>query len=163
MIVRQIQILLFICFASFYAFSQVDSVTVQWTAHSFQDICDGKGKKCSYLLDGKIVSKTEYDKERAEHDKFGNCKPCWLRWKDQSGKLVYEGDFLTDCCIGAYISYYDDGKIKIKGHYKIPPKEILDKDIYDMGYCRADGEWIYYKTNGDIEKKVMYKDGKIIE
>ncbi len=94
---------------------------------------------------------------------IADCNPCWLKMYDQKGQLLYEGDFLTDCCIGTYIERYPNGTLKVKGQYKIPPKEILGEDIFNLGYCRRNGEWIYFKINGDIEKKEIYKDGEIVE
>jgi antitoxin component YwqK of YwqJK toxin-antitoxin module len=61
------------------------------------------------------------------------------------------------------LTRYPNGKIKVKGQYKVPPKDILGKNMYDSGYCRQTGEWKYYKENGDLEKTEVYKDGELIK
>jgi antitoxin component YwqK of YwqJK toxin-antitoxin module len=83
---------------------------------------------------------------------------------DKDGQLFYEGDFYQDCCIGTYIKRYSNGKIKVKGQYKIPPKELIENgNLYENGYCRVHGEWIYYNINGEIEKREIYEDGKLVK
>ena len=46
------------------------------------------------------------------------------------------------------IKYYPNGKIALKGKLK--------NDI-------EDGSFEYYDENGNIEKKLIFKDGKILE
>ncbi|HWY10964.1 MAG TPA: hypothetical protein VN026_06555 [Bacteroidia bacterium] len=137
---------------------QVD--TLNYEPHETEVACDGKGKKCKYFVDKKPATKSEYDKAQAQSDNLNSCKPCWLKYKDKSGQLVYEGDFYTDCCIGFYVERYSSGKLKLKGQYKTPVAKIPD---YNAGDCRRHGSWTYYKLNGDVEKTEVYKDGELIK
>lgn len=156
---RLIYILLFICFLTFKISGQTDTLTYEPPSGStFKKTCNSKGKKCKYWVDGKLTSKANFDNVSSQQDKISLCKPCWLRYKNK-GQLIYEGDFYKDCCIGTYIERYNNGKIKVKGQYKIPPTKIPN---YNAGDCRRHGEWTYYKVSGDIEKKEVYKDGVII-
>ena len=140
--------------------AQVDTMTVVSDHTTIEKKCSGS--KCKYWVDNKLVSPKEYNKHLNEPS-MATCKPCYLKQKDSNGNILYEGDFYTDCCIGTYIKRYSNGKIKIKGQYKLPPKDILDKNIYDLGYCRQEGEWKYYKENGEIEKIETYKGGELVK
>jgi antitoxin component YwqK of YwqJK toxin-antitoxin module len=159
MATRQIHILLLIVFATIQAFSQVDTlIYAPPSGSTFQEICNDKGKKCTYWVDGKPTTKANYDNNNTQRNKISLCKPCWLKYKDK-GQLVYEGDFYEDCCIGTYIERYSNGNLKVKGQYKTPATKIPD---YNKGDCRRHGSWTYYKLNGDIEKQEVYKDGVLI-
>lgn len=156
---RLIYILLFICLLTFKINGQIDTLTYAPISGSIlKKICDSKGKKCTYWVDGKSSTKANYDNVSSQQDKISLCKPCWLRYKDK-GQLIYEGDFYEDCCIGAYIERYSNGRIKVKGQYKTPATKIPN---YNAGDCRRLGEWTYYKVNGEMEKKEVYKDGVIL-
>ncbi len=140
--------------------AQVDTLVVTQDHFSSKKVC--KGSKCKYWVDNRRVSKEEFDKHLNEPN-IGTCKPCYLIQLDKKKNQMFEGDFYTDCCIGVYILRYSNGKIKVKGQYNVPTKDLLEKDIFKLGYCRPDGEWTYYKENGDIEKKETYKNGELVK
>ncbi len=122
-----------------------------------------KGSKCKYWVDNIRVSEVEYNSNISKAS-IEKCKPCYLKLNNEKKTLFYEGDFYTDCCIGKYIEKYSSGKTKIQGQYKIPPVEDVKKEnLYNMGYCRKEGEWKYFKENGDVEKIEIYKNGDIVK
>ena len=149
-------IVTFIITMSVFAQTKVDTLIFQ--PHDTEFDCSGK--KCKYFVDKKPATKTQYENAQTQSHNIGNCKPCWLKYIDTSEELVYEGDFYTDCCIGIYIERYSDGKLKVKGQFKKPITLIPN---YSSGDCRKHGNWIYYKSNGEIEKKEEYKDGVLIK
>jgi antitoxin component YwqK of YwqJK toxin-antitoxin module len=113
---------------------------------------------CKYWLGKKRVTKEEYDQYLLYPNEISKCKPCYLI-KKVKGKVTYEGEFYQDCGIGVYIERYPSGKIKLKGQFE----GFGNGNIYEYansGKCDTKtGEWFYYKENGEIEKKVLYKDG----
>jgi antitoxin component YwqK of YwqJK toxin-antitoxin module len=135
------------------SWAQMDTLTFE--PHSVG--MKGEGKKCQYYVDGKLSTKEKYLKVTNDTSKsVERCKPCWLRVNDKDGKLNYEGNYWTDCCIGAYIQYYNTGQIKTKGQYKTPGKG-------QNPTCKQEGLWLYYKGNGNIEKTETYKDGQLVK
>lgn len=137
--------------------SQVDTLTVVQDHTILEFKCTGS--KCKYFVDKRLVTRAEYEKHKNEPS-VATCKPCYLRQMNNKGNLMYEGDFYTDCCIGIYIKRFANGKIKVKGQYRIPATKIPD---FNKGDCRPDGEWKYYKENGDIEKIETYKNGELVK
>lgn len=157
--IKQI-ILVLILIISKQVAAQVDTVIYAPKGYSIEKTCNNRGKRCTYKVDDRKVTKAEYGVLSAEQEKVENCKPCWFIYKDSLGKLIYEGDFYQDCCIGTYIERYDNGELKVKGQYKTP---LNKKPDYSQGDCRRDGSWTYYKENGDIDKKELYINGELIK
>ena len=145
---RTIFKIFFLLFA-FVSTAQVDTIIHQ--NHQLQFTTTNK--KSLYLVDKKEVTKSEYEKAKKQNNNITDCKPCWLRTFDKKGDLLYEGDFYQDCCIGKYILRYSNGNLKLKGQCKPDKTACFTKQ----------GEWIYYKINGDIEKTEIYKEGELVK
>lgn len=151
-------ILLFL-FSATSLIAQVDTLTVAHDHNLLEKKCDGA--KCKYFVDNRQVNKAEYEKHINEPS-IATCTPCYLKQLDDKGDILFEGDFYTDCCIGTYIERYSNGTIKIQGHYKVPTQEISGNELYNSRFCRRDGEWNYYKENGNLEKTEVYQDGVVV-
>ena len=86
------------------------------------------------------------------------CVPCYLKVYNQKGQLIRESAQMTsEVSIGPYIEYYLNGKIKVKGNYKAFP--IKDSNGVNMS---QDGVWEYFRMDGVISKKEVWKDMKLI-
>ncbi len=151
---------LFFLLSSINLIAQIDTITLIHDHTLLKKKC--KGNDCKYWLEKQRVSQAVYEKHLNEPT-ISICKPCYLKQEDEKNNLIYEGDFYEDCCIGNYIERYQNGEIKLKGQYKVPTKDILGQNIYNMGFCKRDGEWKYYKKNGEIEKIEIYKDGELVK
>jgi antitoxin component YwqK of YwqJK toxin-antitoxin module len=137
-------------FSTLSSLAQMDTITL----HSL--VLKGEGKKFQYYVDGKLSTKA-VDLEAI--NSFGKCTPCWLKVIDKNGKLNYEGNFWTDCCIGSYIEWYDNGQIKVRGQYNAPAKG--EEPDFNKGFCKREGLWTYYKRNGGVIRTETYKDGHL--
>jgi antitoxin component YwqK of YwqJK toxin-antitoxin module len=119
------------------------------------------GSKCKYFLNGKSIKKADYEKREKETSAIENCTPCYLITYDCNGNFLYEGEMNGDCCIGVFITRYSSGQIKLKAQYKVPTDKNMN-DPYNNGFCRPDGEWIYYNADGSVQKKEVYKNGSLV-
>jgi antitoxin component YwqK of YwqJK toxin-antitoxin module len=159
----------FFLLLSFYLFaglSLAQTDTLKYISHSQEKtVTSGKRKEVtSYSVDHQKASKQEYDSAQKSEDLFlTRCKPCWLRSYDKSGKLLSEGMSYTDCRLGTFIQYYPSGKVELVGSYRT--NETGDWDKYkEKGLCSVkEGSWVYYKTDGTIEKVEGYENGKLIK
>jgi len=102
---------------------------------------NGKKESVSqnYYVDGKISEKINWkngmkDGENQQYFKDGSIKT----------SLFYKNDVLD----GPAVCYYSNGKIMVSGNY--------NKNLHD-------GVWMYYTDKGEVEKKLTYKDGDLIE
>ncbi len=117
-----------------------------------------KPKKTKHKTEKKEIPETQYDKAIDNNNSIDNCKPCWLRYFNDNGKMIQEGLSYLDCALGKRIEYYPSGKTKVVMFFK-----TNDTNEWGSFPCSvADGIWTYYSEIGVIEKTVSYKDGKEI-
>ena len=109
-------------------------------------------------MDGKIVSKEEYEKFLHKKDYLNYCKPCYLYYYDENNKLLFEGLNYSDCPIGIHIDFYPDGKPKLKSTYKTPLYDIKKNGLKNGDCAVRHGEFIYYNMNGGVDSTVTYID-----
>jgi antitoxin component YwqK of YwqJK toxin-antitoxin module len=113
---------------------------------------------CKYWIGRKLVTKEEYEDCLINPSPFAKCRPCYLINKVKN-ITTYDGEFYQDCGIGIYIERYKNGKIKTKGQHKKP----IDNNYKEYGLAgkcsTKDGEWFYYKENGELDKKILFRDG----
>lgn len=85
----------------------------------------------------------------------------------------YKDSIYFTCLSDQYVEYYDNGQPKVKGYYKIKldtvdselhfwegDKEKIEKECECCSLqatSRKSGTWIYYKRNGEVEKKEEYE------
>ena len=154
-------------------FSQLDTINIQphnssktetlITKTIFKDEelvkTKSKKKRNKYTIDNKKTNKGDYSRINRQSMTIDDCKPCWLRYFDESGRLFQEGLSYSDCALGERIEYYSSGSIKVSRFYKTNDAN----DWVNFPCSVADGSWTYYKENGEIERIETYKDGSKIQ
>ncbi|MFT6280140.1 MAG: hypothetical protein ACJA0U_000257 [Salibacteraceae bacterium] len=79
------------------------------------------------------------------------CSPCWKKTFDQNG-LNYEGEYITDCCVGLFINYHSNGSVSESGQY-FSLEDIIENED---NACRPTGIWFYYDEQGNLIREVNY-------
>jgi antitoxin component YwqK of YwqJK toxin-antitoxin module len=93
---------------------------------------------------------------------FSN-KIYWERNYDKDNHLLFEALKYNSCFIGAYVNYWDNGKIKTSGQY-LEDTTISRKGPLSHGLCSfQNGEWKNYNNGGELIKTVLYDKGNIIK
>jgi antitoxin component YwqK of YwqJK toxin-antitoxin module len=116
-----------------------------------------------YFINNKQVSKNTYHKYEKTWNNMETCTPCILERFNESGILLNKAVSYTDCIVGQYIEYFENGKIKIIGHFKENDTGLWD-NISDRGFCSVKhGIWNYYNENGLITKTEFYNEDLLIE
>ena len=93
---------------------------------------------------------------------FSN-KVYWERNYDNKNHLLFEALKYNSCFIGAFINYWDNGKIKTKGQY-VHNTTTNWNGLQKRGLCSVqDNTWKNYNKEGKLIKTVIYKKGKIIK
>jgi antitoxin component YwqK of YwqJK toxin-antitoxin module len=90
------------------------------------------------------------------------CTPCYLKAYAKN-KLIYEGDFYTDCGVGNYIEYYSNGNIKVKGQYKRNLIKEWNLSKSNEWCAIKVGVWEYYDEKGNLIKSEEYQNGLLKE
>jgi antitoxin component YwqK of YwqJK toxin-antitoxin module len=67
----------------------------------------------------------------------------------ENGQIEYKIHYKNGNKDGEWISYYENGRIKGKINYKNGKED--------------DGEWVSYYEDGQIKEKRTYKDGKRVD
>ncbi len=116
--------------------------------------------KFTYYQNGKKISKRKYDDLSSTTIDLNDCKPCYLITYD-GNKLIYEGDFYSDCGVGLYIDYYPNGNVKTKGQYKKNTKNNWDENKVSEWCSIKNGLWLYYNTTGNLLRSEQYENGKL--
>lgn len=114
-----------------------------------------KNQKSKYTVEEKKSDNNEYEQVSKESKTIDDCKPCWLRYYGQDGKLLQEGLSYSDCALGKNTEYYPSGKIKVVRFYKT--NNTTDWTKFPCSV--AEGTWIYYKEDGTVEKTQTFIDG----
>ncbi len=106
-----------------------------------------------YWLNNRLIDSVNYQKYLNNDKKFAGCNPCLLRSFDSQGRLIYEGFQFSDCGVGQFVSYFDNGKPRLVGFYK----QNTSKDwtnIVKRGYCSiADSVWTFFNESGEVQYK----------
>jgi hypothetical protein len=113
-----------------------------------------------FKLNGKEVDEKTYQKYTQFSDNINKCKPCILLSYDTSENLLYKRITYGDCAVGYWIEYYPNGKVKVIGHYKENSSRKWE-NIFDNGYCRKHGSWIYFDKSGIRIRSEIWKEGKL--
>ena len=71
----------------------------------------------------------------------------WIQWY-KNGQIWSEGEFENGLRTGKSTVYNQDGTINYTGFYKLG---------------KPDAEWTFFDENEKVAKKVVYKEGKIID
>ena len=91
------------------------------------------------------------------------CCPCILKSYDENDVLLGEGVSCTDCGVGWFKKYYQNGKVKLSGQYKENPTKNW-KSIAARGFCSVPiGQWTYFNDQGDSLYSEFWEDGKFIK
>ena len=93
---------------------------------------------------------------------FSN-KVYWEINYDNQNHLLFEGLKYNSCFIGAFVNYWNNGKVKTKGQY-VKNKTHDWTNHKSRGLCSVqDSVWKNYNENGELIKTVVYKKGTIIK
>lgn len=123
----------------------------------------GSGSKTIYKVNGEKVDEDTYEKYHSAWADFESCCPCILQTYDINEVLLSEAVSCTDCLVGFYFEFYENGITKIKGQYKENPTGDWSK-IFEKGYCSVkDGVWEYYNEQGEIASTEIWKNGDFVE
>lgn len=134
-----------------------DIDTVKWYSASSESWEDNKGRE-KYKVNGVLVNKETYDKYTITSDQIYACHPCYVKTVTTNEKLLFEGDQVTDCPVGYWKEYYDNGSVKVEGHYKPDSTGVYDlKKSADWCAIRH-GKWTYYNKNGSVDSVVNYME-----
>ncbi|HEY4800763.1 MAG TPA: hypothetical protein VII99_16905 [Bacteroidia bacterium] len=76
-----------------------------------------------------------------------------------NGKMKAKFYLKNGRVIGKWQEWYDNGQIKIDGHYN----ENIFNDPNTFSPSEKTGKWLYYNENGKLLKKEYYKHDKMIK
>jgi antitoxin component YwqK of YwqJK toxin-antitoxin module len=150
------------------AFSQKDTVKssyrdlpvkVFYSVKTTSATVDGK---IVYRGNGKIISKEQFEKFNSYRKNLDECAPCILETYDENDKIVIRAAQYKDCCVGSWIGFYPNGKMKTIGHYRENETGIWDP-LWDHGYCIKHGTWTELDKNGKPVKIEKYNYGSLVE
>lgn len=116
------------------------------------------GSKVTYTVNGKGVSKAEYEKYDT-WDALASCCPCILRDYDEHDVLISEAVACTDCLVGYYKGFYPNGSLKVKGQFK----EHASDDWTHIDCHVPDGKWLYYNKRGKVKKIEFWDEGEFVK
>ena len=93
---------------------------------------------------------------------FSN-KIYWEKNYDKDNHLLFEGLKYNSCFIGAFVNYWNNGRVKTSGQY-LRDTTISLKDMVKNGNCSTmNGEWKNFNEAGALTSTVLYDKGKIIK
>ncbi len=165
---QSIVIIIILTIAFGQAFGQTDSTTVYrgletkkfYSVGLSSQTTNGKG---TFEVNGKKVSKSTYDKFQSTWKNMETCCPCILKSYDEYDVLIREAVSCTDCGVGVFKEYYQNGNVKLTGRYKENLSGNWD-DIWARGFCSIrDGEWTYFNEKGDTLYSEFWKNGEFIK
>jgi len=107
--------------------------------------------KCPDVDKEKYISNQKIVDEYMDNQKF-----FWIKLYDINDQLQFEGLKYSDCCIGPFICYWPNGKIKLKGQYN--GYTFSEKKGYKIKECsgKETGTWEYFDENGKLTNKLNY-------
>ena len=156
------KILLIISLVSQYALCQKDSLTTTTIdtleTHLNNLRWETRDNKTTYFIDDEKISRRKYKSYLRRVLDPRKCTPCYLK-AYKKNKLIYEGDFYTDCNVGIYKEFYKNGNIKTVGHFRRNKTESWDMEDLEEWCTIKEGVWEYYDEKGNLTKKEEYKNG----
>lgn len=160
-----ILIALYTLFGQVYGQTDTTSVYKSLATRKFYSVNlhsrTGSGKDL-YEVNGKRVSKGKHDKYKSTWENMENCCPCILESFDEKDNLIKKSVSCTDCGVGWFKTYYNNGKVKLSGSYRENPTGDWN-NIWDRGYCSVPhGKWTYFEKNGDILYSEYWENGVFI-
>lgn len=161
---KSILLLIVALFINVHAFSQKDiekSVYKNLEVKKFYSVSTSStliNGNAVYKGNGKEITKEKYEKIQLSRKNLEECKPCMLETYDENDKLLIKAAQYKDCCVGSWIGYYPNGKVKTIGHYRENETDIWDP-LWDHGYCIKHGTWTEYAENGKPLKTETYNFG----
>jgi len=170
---KQTELILLLTFICNLTFAQIDLTKTDTTKSAYKGLETRKFYRVgysssstngvtTYKLNDKEVSKSTYDKYHSTWKNMETCKPCVLMTYDMNDKLLYKGIQYSDCRVGFWIEYFQNGKIKLIGHYK--ENESGDwNNAWDRGFCRPDGAFTYFNETGEELYTEYWKNGQFIK
>ena len=94
---------------------------------------------------------------------YSSNKVYWEKNYDDKNHLLFEALKYKSCFIGPFISYSENGKLKMTGQY-VQNNSGKWEDLQSRGFCSVhEGEWKSFDQNGKRTKTVVYKGGKIVK
>ncbi len=111
--------------------------------------------------DNEVDGKT-YKKFTKYSHNIDKCRPCILLSYDTIENLRLKRITYGDCCVGYWIEYFANGRVKVLGHFKENTTGNWN-NIFEKGYCREDGVWTYFNKNGKQLYSEIWKEGKLIK
>lgn len=122
-----------------------------------------QGSREVYTANGKRVSPETYMKYYEAYNNFDSCCPCILKFYDIKDRLTEERVSCTDCPVGWWKEYHDNGNLKATGQFKENPTNDWDY-IWDRRYCGVpNGLFTYFDKKGDTLYSELWDNGKFIE
>ena len=118
---------------------------------------NGKEKEVPSVcrFDHYLVSRKTYNKIMDADSVYDNLEGLhFVLFKNPKGRLLYSYySFGADKGepYGEYNEYYPNGRLKIKGYYKMPAPDVRSGV--------ADGTWYYYTRHGRLIGTKQYRDG----
>jgi antitoxin component YwqK of YwqJK toxin-antitoxin module len=159
-------ILSFLFFSTVKA-QHIDYLDPQYDSIKTYDVfleANNKGYYTEYKLNGKIVSREEYNNFYIYWNAAGACKPCYLYTYDVNDKLKHVAFQYKDCLVGIYREFYNDGTIKIIGQFKENTTGDWE-DLFDRQLCTVRiGRWQFFSPEGKLYLIEFYDEkGKLYE
>lgn len=114
----------------------------------------------TYSINGKTISKEEYDKKYNAQKIYEECAPCYLRtFKNQA--LVSEGTFYKTCPVDRIVNYDTSGKISsILNFMTNAEKGWITYSIHNCGSYH--GSSYYMDSTGDTLYQEIWEEGQFI-
>lgn len=144
--------------------------TIAYTKYySTTKILTGEGKFINQKKDSLWKFYDGAGKIRAEETFKNDIKNGPAKVYYESGKVAEDNNWKDGELNGICIKFFENGNLKCKRNYimgKVDGKSLYnfpDGKIYADGAYKNDikfGEWIFYKQDGTIDKKVMFINGK---
>ncbi len=116
-----------------------------------------------YKVNGRQVNKQTYDKYKSTSKSWSSCCPCILKLYDEKENLLRESVSCTDCGVGWFKTYHENGNLKLTGSYMENTSGDW-KNIYYAGYCnKPNGQWTYFNEKGDTLYSEFWANGEFLK
>jgi antitoxin component YwqK of YwqJK toxin-antitoxin module len=93
---------------------------------------------------------------------FSN-KVYWEKNYDKDNHLLFEALKYNSCFIGAFVNYWNNGRVKTCGQY-LRDTTVSLKDMPGNDKCSTmNGSWKNFNESGILISTAMYDKGKIVK